>query len=211
MVQGKPRTPPVLYLILAFVLVAGCGPRSLASDSLEDSRRSQGRSVTSFFNEGKAWFFGVDVRSARLSGPQDFLPMQVMIVTRGSNPDLLTRESFVLEIPGGKLLPLVSYSEFRAGYRRSRADLRIGAEFLENLTTRFSTPPFTWLPMDFYPPKNSPTVPRSRIETRQGQLLYGYLYFRRPDPDEPWPFGLYKLLFRSSASDDTYVVDLYPF
>ena len=52
---------------------------------------------------------------------------------------------------------------------------------------------------------------RDSLDTRNGELLHGYLYFRTPGADWQFPPGKYKLLFRPLPGDDTFVVELFPF
>jgi len=166
------------------------------------------RGTTSFYDEGRDWFIGVDARAAILRGKAEFLPLQVVLVDKKAGSAAVTRESFLLETPEGVQLPVVSWGEFRRDYRRDRADLRIGQEFVENLTTRFAAPPYSWRELEFFPPRNSATPPRDMLDLRRGDLAFGYLYFRVPSVAGSWSGGTYKLLVRPFPGDATYVVDV---
>jgi hypothetical protein len=184
------------------------GKRSELRTPQEPQRKS---GVTDFSDEGKLWFIGVSVRAARLTGPQEMLPLNLVLVNKTAGPATVSRESFSVEMPDGTLLPVVSYDEFEQDYRRDRSDLRAGEEYVQRFTQRFSAPPFTWRELEFFPLRNSAVVARSTIDTRNGELLHGYLYFRSPSERDQFPEGRYKLLFQPRPGDDIFVVEFYPY
>lgn len=175
----------------------------------QDLSRKPG--VTDYADEGKLWYVGVSVRAARLSGPGEMLPLNVVLVDKDAGEAEITRESFTLETPDRTLLPVVGYGEFQRGYRRDRADQLAGEEYVERHAQVFSQPPFTWRRLDFFPLRNSRTTSRDSIETRRGELLHGYLYFAAPALGETFSEGKYKLLFRPSSAEAPIVVEFYPF
>lgn len=167
--------------------------------------------VTSYAEESARMFLGVDVRASRLTGPRSFLPVGIALVHKGDEERerwTFGRESFVLELPDGRNLPLASYDEFTDAYDRGRADLRLGEAWLGNLAGRFPQPPFTWIPLEFFPPRGSGTFPRDRLNLRNQQVVQGFLYF--PLPEDAPTAGRYKVLF-TPVGQETYVVDFEPF
>jgi hypothetical protein len=167
--------------------------------------------VVDYSSEGKLWFVGVNARVSRMTGPVPILPLQVLLVDKNAGPATISREGFVLEAPDGTLLPVISYRQFDDEYRRDRADLKAGEEYIERFNGRFPSPPFTWRDLEFFPPRNSAVVPREKIDTRNGELIHGYIYFGAPSEDYVFPEGKYKLLFRPAPGDETLVVELFPF
>lgn len=167
--------------------------------------------VVDYSSEGKLWFVGVNARVSRMSGPQEMLPLQLVITNKTAGPARLTREGFVLETPDGKRLPVIGYAQFNDEYSRDRADISAGADYVERFTGRFPSPPFTWRELEFFPPRNTSTVPREEIETRDGELVHGYIYFARPSDEYVFPEGKYKLLFTPAPGEETFIVELFPF
>jgi hypothetical protein len=197
---------------VVLLLAASVGCVTGRQSSLATQQRAVRRSgVTDFSSEGGSWFIGVSVRAARLAGPQEMLPLNLVLVNKKAGNADVGRESFALETPDGRQLPVVSYDEFEREYRRDRSDVRAGEEYVERFTQRFSAPPYTWRRLEFFPPRNSPTVPRDSIGTRNGELLHGYLYFRAPAGELQFPQGEYRLLFRPFPGGETFVVELFPF
>jgi len=168
-------------------------------------------SVTDFYNEGTVWYVGVSVRASRLSGPQNMLPLNLFIANKKGGVSTLDRESFVLELPDGTRLPVVSYDQFKDEYQRDRVDYRAGEEFVERHTGRFSEPPFTWRPLDFFPLRNSPTIPRDEVPIREREAVHGFIYFAAPSSDFRFPEGKYRLLVTPRPGDVTLVVEMFPF
>ena len=197
-------------MVLAASLICGCatGKASRMGGPPDVERKS---SVVDYSSEGRLWFIGVNARVSRMSGPQELLPLQAVIVNKNAGPTTLTREGFVLETPDGKRLPVISYEQFEDEYRRDRADVAAGEDYVDRFTTRFHSPPFTWRELEFFPPRNGAVAPREEIEIRDGELVHGYLYFARPDEGYVFPEGKYKLLFTPAGSDETLLVELFPF
>jgi hypothetical protein len=200
----------VVTVLLAIAIGAACvtGKRSELRTAQEPQRKP---GVTDFSNEGKLWFIGVSVRAARLAGPQEMLPLNLVLVNKTAGQATVSRESFSVETPDGTSLPVVTYREFEQDYRRDRSDLRAGEEYIQRFTQRFSAPPFTWRELEFFPLRNSATVARASLDTRSSELLHGYLYFRAPSDDYRFPEGKYKLLFQPRPADDIFVVEIFPY
>jgi hypothetical protein len=197
------RIAAAVALAVVLAVGAACARRALeVPGGSPPPERKLG--ATSYYDEGAAVFLGVDVRASRLSGPQEFLPLLVALQVKVPRLEV-RREHFVLELEDGTMLPLVSYREFSEQYRRAREDLRAGRTFLETLTSRFPEPPFTHRPFDFYPLKWSSSVPRDTLGLRQGELGFGYLYFRMPHT--PPPEARFKLLLHAPELGETYVLE----
>jgi hypothetical protein len=202
------RGPLVGVLIAgALTATAACAPRSTP----EPGPQAIPRARVEFFNDGKLLLLGVDVRAARINGPSEFLPLQVLLENRGKQTLRVERESFVLERPDGMLLPICSIQEFRRDYQRSLADTHLGAPFLDTIAGRFPEPPFHWQPMDFFPLRTEATAPRNAIDVRFGDVVHGYIYFRQPNLDPRGLRGVYKLLMKPGGAETTFVVDLMPY
>jgi len=202
-----PRIPTALALLLASVVGSACVRKELVSPDAPSAKLTG----TSFFSSGTELFFGVDARASWIGGPRNFFPLLVTIVKReGFEPMYIGRESFLLELPDGTLLPLASYGEYTRDYKRGRVDVQLGGPYLETLSGRFPEPPFHWLPLEFFPLQGSGIIPRETIDLRESQLIYGYLYFRLP-AKEPPPEGRCKLLLTPQKHSTTYVVDFPPF
>lgn len=199
--------PAVALIAVALLAVLSCASRSVAGTG---SRRPPAPKST-FFNEGELLLIAVDARAARLAGPSEFLPLQVLVENRGQRTFRLERESFVLERPDGMRLPISTTQEFRRDYQRSLADAHLGTAFIDTIAGRFPEPPFHWQRIDFFPPRSESTAPRQEIDLRLGDVVFGYLYFRQPDLDPPGIHGVYKLLVKPGGGDTTYVVDLMPY
>ena len=182
----------------------GCAGRELQ----EGQRRYETFTGTSFTSDGTNFQWIVETRAARIAGPAEFLPLQLMIRNKDKADLTVPREGFVLERDDGTKLPLVSYREFEKGYPRHRVDLRTGVSFLESLNGRFPDPPFQHRSLDFYPLRESGTVPREEIVLRTGQIAIGFLYFRMPDPEELTRPGNYKVLFTPGGTEERYVLEV---
>lgn len=205
----QPRTRAIALGLLAGATLACATGKSSRLDAPQELQRKS--SVVDYSSEGKLWFIGVNARVSRMTGPQDILPLQLVLVNKNAGPATIGREGFVLEVPDGTRLPVISYRQFDDEYERDRADLRIGEEYAERFSGRFPAPPFTWRDLEFFPPRNSAVVPREKIDTRNGELIQGYVYFGEPTPDYEFPAGKYRLLFHPSPGDETFVVELFPF
>lgn len=200
------RTSRIL-VAAAWLLLVSCA----ASASRPKDEKGPNPSATSFWNQGKEVIFGADLRAARITGPDAFLPVQVVLVNRTQRTLAVDPESFTLLRPDGTSLPVASPEEFWRDYRRAKADLRMGVPFLENVFGRYPAPPFHWSALELFPEKFSGGVPRQGIALRFGEGTYGYLYFRQPGEEGAGGGGLYKLLLRPRGSDETYVLDFYPY
>ena len=196
------RTSSLLALVVLLVWGAGCAGRSTVPAG-EPAPPSRKLDATSYYEQGSALFLGVDVRAARVAGPDEFLPLFVVVQPKA---DLsVTRESFTLELSDRTRLPLITYREFSDDYTRARQDRRLVQNFLETLQGRFPDPPFAYRQLEFYPLKWESTLPRDVRDLRQGELGLGFLYFRLPQPAQPEE--RFKLLFRGAQLDETFVVD----
>jgi len=202
------RGPLACVLIAgALIAIAACAPLATPeSGSWEISRNR-----LEFVNEGKLLLLDVDVRAAKLTGPSEFLPLQVLVKNHGRQTLRVERESFVLERPDGMRLPICSIEEFHRDYHGGLSDTHLGAQFLDRIAGRFPEPPFHWQPMDFFPLRTGAAVPRDRIDLRFGDVVYGYVYFRQPNLDPRGLRGVYKLLMKPGGTDTTFVVDLVPY
>ena len=192
--------------ILALVAHPSCAVAS-GPERAEGPRPGQ----TSFFNEGKDLILGVDARASRITGPVEFLPVQVVVLNRRKVEMAVTRESFTLVRPDGVNLPAASPEEFWRDYHRARADARMGQPFLDNVFGRYPGPPFHWAGLDLFPGKHTGIVPRDGLNLRFGDGTFGYIYFRHPEGEGAAPGGYYKLLFQPHGSDQRYVLDFVPY
>jgi hypothetical protein len=185
----------------------GCGGRQVVTSPDDPSPKFAG---TSYYEEGEVLFVSVDLRAARIGGPQNMLPLYAVIVKHIGNEQLyFGREGFVLELPDRSRIPLASYDEFNNDYGRSQADRRALGQYLDTINSKFPEPPYSWLELDFFPPRGSGIFPRETVDIRARQLVHGFLYFRLP---EALPLGgRYKLLITPQQGDATYVVDFPPF
>jgi len=202
---------PVLLGACGVLLwLAACAPRPTASPKgVPDAAPSAHLTGTAYVEQGSRMFLAVDVRAARVQGPDEFLPLLLAIQPTRSGALVLDRESFSLELPDGRLLPLATYEEYVADYRRSLADERLGAEFLEVLRTRLPVQPFARIALDFFPSRRSGPAPRERVELRASGVGVGYLYFRRPS-SAPGA-GIHRLLVRPVGEETTYVIAILPY
>ena len=189
------------------MLLASCATSASGARQPGEFRKGQ----TSFFNEGSQLILGLDTRSSRITGPAEFLPVQVVVLNRQKATLGVDRESFSLVRPDGMQLPAASPQEWRRDYHRARADLRIGMPFLDNVFGRYPSPPFHWMSIDLFPEKVLGAIPRSGLDLRFSDGTFGYLYFRHPQEGKPAPAGVYKLLMRPRGSEETYVVDFIPY
>ncbi len=105
-------------------------------------------------------------------------------------------------------MPVVAYREFADAYPRHRVDLRVGIHFLEAVNGRYPSPPFTKRNLDFYPLKESGTVPRDDIDLRAGEMAIGFVYFRLPNVESIDDSGRCRLLFTPGGEDEQYVIEL---
>jgi hypothetical protein len=193
--------------VATLAVVTGCSGKGLITSPEQPSPSFTG---TSYYQSGKELFFGIDVRAARIGGPRTMLPLYLTIVRlEGDAPIYFGRESFVLELPDRSRVPLADYDEFSHDYDRSRADLRAVGTFIDALAGKFPEPPYSWLPLDFFPPRGSGTFPRETIDLRAQQLTHGFVYFRLPE--EPPLDARYKLLVTPQRSETTFVIDFPPF
>jgi len=194
-------------LFLGLLLFSGCAGKELITSPDEASPKFSG---TSYYQAGRELFFDVEVRPARIGGPRSMLPLYLTIVRlQGDTPIHFGRESFVLELPDHTRVPLADYDEFRRDYDRSQVDRRSLGNFLETLQGKFPEPPYSWLPLDFFPPRGSNTFPRESVDLRAQQLTHGFLYFRLPD--NPPLDARYNLLITPQGGETTYLVDFPPF
>lgn len=194
-------------IVLALAATISCATQRAP----ETTARRTSPTTLAYFNEGKLFVIGVDVRAARLAGPSDFLPLQIFLENHGKRPVRFERESLVLERPDGVRLPVCTNQEFRRDYRRSLADAHLGSPFIETISGRFPEPPFRWQPIDFFPPRSEGSAPRDGIDVLLGDVVFGYVYFRQPNLESAGLKGVYKLLLKLGGSDAEYVVDLIPY
>jgi hypothetical protein len=208
MPERKLAAPVVAATLFAVALAGSCAQQKMQS-SLQPAGPSPKFAATSYINEGRVFRFLVEVRAARLLGPTEFLGLMVAFENTTQQLWTINRESFVLELPDGTTLPLMSYAEYEKDYRRERSDLRATRPFFESMAGRYPQPPFMWIPLDFFPVKNSTTFPREDVQGRTGQLIHGFIYFRLPTLPEK--AGRYKLLLKPREYEETFVVDFEPY
>ncbi len=207
--MDHPRIRTSLPIVaICMLLASGCIRQAQPRNPDDPSRKLTG---TSYFETGEDVFIGVDVRAARVGGPENLFPLLVTVVKQSGERERMDigRESFVLQLPDNRRLPLATYREYEDDYQRGRVDQRLSDVYLESLTTRFPEPPFRWLPLDFFPLRASGTFPREAVDLRINQLTYGYLYFAMPG--DAGLEGRYNLLFTPQESDTTYVVNFSPY
>ena len=197
----------LLVIVVTLAAAGSCAARTTATGDM----RGNPPPKISFFNEGKHLVIGVDVRAARLTGPSEFLPLQVLVENNGRRALRLLRESFVLERPDGTRLPVSTSEEIRRDYRRALADAHLGTVFIDTISGRFPEPPYHWQPLDFFPLRTESTVPRDAIDLRLADVTFGYIYFRQPNLAPRALKGTYKLFVTFGGSDATYIVDLIPY
>jgi len=199
--------------VLAMLALGAALPHPACATASGPERTQQGPrpGQTAFYNEGKEILFGADTRASRITGPDEFLPVQVVILNRSKIDLTVFRESFTLVRPDGVNLPAASPEEFWRDYHRARADVRMGQPFLENIFGRFPEQPFRWASLDLFPDKYRGGVPRDGLTLRLGDGTYGYVYFRHPGDKTKVPLGLYQLIFRPKGTDTTYVLDFLPY
>jgi hypothetical protein len=206
--RSKPAISLFVAALLAALMSASCAQQRMQS-SLQPAGPSPKFHATSYINEGKVFRYLVDVRAARLLGPTEMLALMVAFENKTQELWTINRESFVLELPDGTTLPLMSYEEYEADYSRERSDLRASQPFIEAMAGRYPQPPFTWLSLDFFPVKHTGVFPRQDVQGRTGQLINGFIYFRLPSvPDEE---GRFKLLLKPREAEETFVVDFEPY
>ncbi len=206
-VTDRARIAGVILLVM--ICIACAVSKQESSDTPQQTVRKAG--VTDYSSEGKLWFLGVGARASRMIGPQQMLPLNLVLVNKNAGRATISRESLVLETPDRKFLPVVSYAQFKQDYRRDRSDRLAGEDYIQRFTGRFSSPPYIWRELEFFPLRNSSVVPRDSIETRDGELVYGYVYFAIPSNGYEFPPGKYKLLFTPRPGDETFVVEIFPF
>ncbi|MDH3592394.1 MAG: hypothetical protein OER88_10975, partial [Planctomycetota bacterium] len=167
-----PRRRLLGILVVAFVcslsLLTGCGSFKRSPSGLGDGQAKF--AATSYINKGSRVHLIVDVRSARLRGPDRWLALQLGLLNVSDDEQTITPESFVLETPDRQSLPIASYEEFRRDYRKQRVDERVGNDFRESLLGRYPTPPYQWRALNFFPDRESGTPPRDRMVLRPGQM-----------------------------------------
>jgi hypothetical protein len=206
--KSKPAISATVAALLTALIAGACSQQRMQS-SLQPAGPSPKFHATSYINEGKVFRFLVDVRAARLLGPTEILPLMVAFENKTQPLWTISRESFILELPDGTTLPLMSYEEYEADYNRERSDLRASQPFIEAMAGRYPQPPFIWLALDFFPVKHTGDFPREEIESRTGFLINGFIYFRLPSvPEEQ---GRYKLLLKPQEHEETFVVDFEPY
>jgi hypothetical protein len=202
------RSKRVRWLTCTLLLVASA---RCARRPLQEGSSGPGPGQTAFHSEGKALFLAVDVRAAKLSGPDDFLPLYFVIANKDKAAVRIHREGITLETPSGTVLPLASSDEFWRDYTRSRQDVAMAQGFLDAVAGQFPEPPHHWMELEFFPPKDSPVAPRTTpVDLRFADVARGYLYFRTPDGG-PFASGTYKLLVRPEGSDAAFIVDFKPY
>lgn len=162
------------------------------------------RGKVTFFNEGKLFILGVDLRPAVVGKPKEFLPLNLVLVNLRGGPGLaLSREGLTLELADGRRLPLASVEEVHRQYHQMKLDLRLSEEFVAQMRGLYHVPPFTELLLDFYPLRETGIIPRKTIDFREATRLFGLVYFRVPQAALSRPM---KLLVHLSGNEETYVV-----
>ncbi len=207
MVEKRLRPLVIAAVAAALLVLPGC---SGFKRPLTEAGATEQPTLSRFayINEGRVLHLIVDVRASRIGGQQDFLPLHIALLNRSKEDLVVNRESFTLETPDRKLLPLATYEEFGRDYPRHRVDLRIGRELIETLGGRYPDPPFKWRNLEFFPLRDSGTVPRDEISLRQGEMAIGYVYFRLAEPGALPDPGQCKLLLSPTSSDEEFVVDV---
>lgn len=207
MTRRTSRSVVALLGLAALLATSDCARRRLPRSPDEPSPTFTG---TSYFQEGDDLFLAVDMRAAMLGGTKDgYLPLLVAVVNKTGDFWELTRESFAVELPDGRLLPVASYEEWEDDYGRDRTDLRIGDAFLASLRSNYPEPPYSWIELEMFPPRASGAFPRDDLQIRKAQLAWGYLYFPVPE-DLPAGGERWELLFRPDGARETYSVDFAP-
>ena len=131
-----------------------------------------------FYESGTELFIGVDGRAAQWVEEGEMVPLGLGLANLTQGSITLTREVFVLESEDGSQYPLVTLSEFKRDYKRSRTDARLSDTFLETLNARFVNYAFrSWKPFPF---KGEVAAKNDEIELARRQWTHTYLYF-------PWP------------------------
>ena len=155
-----------------------------------------------FYESGAELFTAVDGQAAQWVKEGEIVPLGLGLANLSKGSITFNRESFVLESEDGSQYPLVSLSEFKRDYKRSRTDARLSESFLEALTARFASYAFrTWRPFPF---SGEVATANDEIELARRQWTHTYLYF-------PWPkSGVhgkeFVLLVRTKQLPETLVV-----
>ena len=163
---------------------------------------------TAYTSAGERFSLIVDTQASRVAERQEFLPLMVAFLNKSDERIEVFRESFVLETSDQTRIPVVAYREFTENYPRHRVDLRIGIHFLEAINGRYPSPPFTKRNLEFYPLRESGTVPRDDINLRGGEMAIGLIYFRLPNQEALDALGNCRLLFTPGGEDTQYVLEL---
>jgi hypothetical protein len=193
--------------LAALAGAAACATHGARGGGSAEPRPGQ----SSFWNEGSQLALGVDVRTTRLAGPVEFLPLAFVLLDKDQREITVSRESFILVRPDGVQLPAASVEEFWSDYPRPRADLRSARTFFETVFGRFPAPPYHWIEAEFFPERHSGVVPRQGFTLRLADGIFGFLYFRHPADRGPAPVGTYQLLLRPAGAERTFVLDFVPY
>ncbi len=194
-----------LLSALAAISATSCS-RALQPTGAEN--RYKKFSGTAYTSTGERFSLIIDTQASRIAERQEFLPLMVAFLNKSEERIEVFRESFVLETSDQTRIPAVAYKEFIENYPRHRVDLRVGNHFLEALNGRYPSPPFTKRNLEFYPLRESGTVPRNDINLRQGEMAVGFIYFRLPNQESLDALGNCRVLFTPGGEDTQYVLEL---
>ncbi len=178
---------------LAIGLPAGCANRSAAQ---RDPRLDRTLNLTTYYEEGKLAFLGVDTRPASLIRQGTMLPLPMALANRTKHSIHLATEDFTLRDDAGNLYPLVSYEEYRRDYRRFAADMKLAEPFYEATNVHLGLvgpgdPPYRPEPLPFF---GNEGLRRDSLELGSFYFTRGILYFPVP------PGGLKRRVFELHVS-----------
>lgn len=191
-------------LVFLLALLTGLSPALAQEQQPRNEAKKSPHGKVTFFNEGKQFVLGVDLRPAVVGKPEEFLPLNLVLVNLRGGPGLaFSREGLTLELADGRRLPLASVEEVHNQYHQMKLDLRLSEEFVAQMRGLYHVPPFQELLLDFYPLRETGIVPRKTIDFREATRLFGIVYFRVPKDALSRPM---KLLVHFSGDKETYVV-----
>lgn len=181
---------PVRSVLPVFGAIAlmSCAPRAVEIGPHATDRKL---GPTAYYEQGQLTFLAVDSRPASFVKEGAILPIPFAIANRTKRSIHLRAEDFVLVDDQGNRYPLISYEEYKRGYRRLTADLKLAEPFYEATDTFLGlgnpmAAPYREEPFPFY---GNGGLRRDSVELGAGYFTRGFFFFPAP------PGGVKKRLF----------------
>ncbi len=197
---GGDRVLAGLLAVVTLLAAGACATSNRQIGAAGHLLVSASLSPSTYYDEGKQLFLGVDTRAAGLTRKGSVFPLGVAVANKSPGSLTLRSESFVLEDDKGARYAVVGYEEWTEQYRRRKSDETLLEDFYGVLNARFLS--YRRGPLRFFPLKFQGRVRVRELGRRT--LASGYLYF--PMPEGGVKGRRFTLLLKVDEHPETFVV-----